>query len=97
MVVLEGMAARCAVVASDLEGYRAAAGGHAALVPPGDVGALARALDAELARGGTAAAGTARDAARRYAQGWSMDTLAGRYLEDLHERAIAAFRSGRGA
>ena len=38
MVLLEGMAAGCAVVASDIEGYRTAAGGHAALVPPGDVG-----------------------------------------------------------
>ncbi len=42
MVLLEGMAAGCAVVASDIEGYRMAAGGHATLVPPGDVGALAR-------------------------------------------------------
>ena len=36
MVLLEGMAAGCAVVASDIEGYRSAAGGHAELVPPGD-------------------------------------------------------------
>ncbi len=36
MVLLEGMAGGCAVVASDIEGYRAAAGGHAELVPPGD-------------------------------------------------------------
>ncbi len=42
--LLEGMAAGCAVVASDIEGYREAAGGLAALVPPGDVDALARAL-----------------------------------------------------
>ena len=49
MVVLEGMAARCAVVASDLQGYRSAAGGHAVLVPPGDVGALSRALGVALA------------------------------------------------
>ncbi len=31
MVLLEGMAAGCAVVASDVEGYRTASGGHAAL------------------------------------------------------------------
>ena len=49
MVLLEGMAAGCAVVASDIEGYRAAAGGHAVLVPPGDVPALTRALDTALA------------------------------------------------
>ena len=49
MVVLEGMAARCSVVASDLQGYRSAAGGHAILVPPGVVQALARALGVALA------------------------------------------------
>ena len=37
MVLLEGMAAGCTVVASDIEGYRMASGGHATLVPPGDV------------------------------------------------------------
>ena len=49
IVLLEGMAAGCAVVASDIEGYRMAAGGHAALVPPGDKEALARALGVALA------------------------------------------------
>ncbi len=55
MVLLEGMAAGCAVVASDIEGYRTAAGGHATLVPPGDPGALTRALDAVLADAASAA------------------------------------------
>jgi hypothetical protein len=32
------------VVASDIEGYRLAAGGHGELMPPGDALALARAL-----------------------------------------------------
>ncbi|MGH9093199.1 MAG: glycosyltransferase family 4 protein, partial [Acidimicrobiales bacterium] len=49
MVLLEGMAAGCAVVASDIPGYRAAAAGHAALVPPGDAGALGVALAAAFA------------------------------------------------
>ena len=49
MVLLEAMAARCAVVASDLDGYRSAAGGHAALVPPGDVVALGARLGTTLA------------------------------------------------
>ncbi len=49
MVLLEGMAGGCAVVASDIEGYRSAAGGHAVFVPPGDVPALTRALDTALA------------------------------------------------
>ena len=49
MVLLEAMAARAVVVASDIEGYRDAAGGHAVLVAPGDVEALVGALDGVLA------------------------------------------------
>jgi phosphatidylinositol alpha-mannosyltransferase len=44
LVLLEAMAAGTAVVASDLPGYRLAAAGAARLVPPGDAGALARAI-----------------------------------------------------
>ncbi len=44
VVLLEAMAARVPVVASDIEGYRDAAGGCAVLVPPGEAGALAEAL-----------------------------------------------------
>ena len=102
MVLLEGLAAGCAVVASDIDGYRSAAGGHAALVPPGDVDAWARAIGVALA---DAAEGTglsspeARKAALEYARGWSMDTLAERYV-DVYRRAIAAYgtahpKSGR--
>jgi glycosyltransferase involved in cell wall biosynthesis len=94
MVVLEGMAGGCAVVASDIEGYRMAAGGHATLVPPGDVGALARALEAVLGGVATDSAAIARKAATEYARGWSMDTLAERYL-DLYERAIRSFGAPR--
>lgn len=49
MVLLEGMAAGTVVVASDIDGYRAAAGRYAVLVPPGDAGALAEALNGVLA------------------------------------------------
>ncbi|MGA2836798.1 MAG: glycosyltransferase family 4 protein [Acidimicrobiales bacterium] len=48
MVLLEAMAARTVVVASDIEGYRDAAGGCAVLVPPGDPRALAAALGGVL-------------------------------------------------
>ena len=95
MVLLEGMAAGCAVVASDVEGYRAAAGGHAALVPPGDAGALARSLGGALAdavEGVGQSSTEARKAATEYARAWSMDTLAGRYL-DVYARAVDAFRT----
>jgi phosphatidylinositol alpha-mannosyltransferase len=94
VVVLEGMAAGCAVVASDIEGYRAAAGGHAALVPPGDPGALARALEAVLAETVAGSSTAARKEATEYARAWSMDTLAGRYLE-LYGQAIDAFGGRR--
>lgn len=85
MVLLEAMAARCAVVASDIPGYREAAGGHATLVPPADVGALREALDARIARGSDAAAS---EAARQHAARWSMDRLAERYV-CAYGRAIA--------
>jgi phosphatidyl-myo-inositol alpha-mannosyltransferase len=93
MVVLEGMAACCAVVASDLEGYRSAAGGHAVLVPPGDVKALSRALGVALAdvveQSGHSSP-EALKAAEEHAQGWSMEALAERYL-DVYRRAIALY------
>ncbi|HEY3844523.1 MAG TPA: glycosyltransferase family 4 protein [Acidimicrobiales bacterium] len=95
MVVLEGMAARCSVVASDLEGYRSAAGGHATLVPPGDVDALSRSLGVALAdvvEGSGQSSDDALKAAEAHAQNWSMDSLAERYLE-VYERAIARSRA----
>jgi phosphatidylinositol alpha-mannosyltransferase len=94
MVVLEGMAAGCAVVASDIEGYRAATGGHACLFPAGDAAALAGALDGVLAAVGSASASRARKEAVEYARAWSMDTLAGRYIE-LYAQAIETFRATR--
>jgi phosphatidylinositol alpha-mannosyltransferase len=90
MVLLEGMAAGCTVVASDIEGYRMASGGHATLVPPGDAPALARALDAALGDSAGPAAAVARKAATEYARDWSMETLARRYV-DIYERAIESY------
>ncbi len=48
LVLVEGMAAGCTVVASDLDAFRAVAGGEARFVPPGDSGALAAALISAL-------------------------------------------------
>ncbi|HVX22457.1 MAG TPA: glycosyltransferase family 4 protein [Acidimicrobiales bacterium] len=88
MVLLEGMAAGCTVVASDIAGYRAAAGGHAVLVPPGEPAALGTALAAALADTGPGA-DAARRAALGHAEQWSMGHLATRYVA-VYERAIGA-------
>ena len=91
VVLLEAMAARAAVVASDLPGYRAVVGEHGTLVPPGDAAALARALAAVIT---DAAAGTGRcappalDAAYEHASQWSMPRVAQRYV-DLYQRVAA--------
>jgi phosphatidylinositol alpha-mannosyltransferase len=91
VVLLEAMAARAAVVASDLPGYRAVVGEHGTLVAPGDVAALARALAAVVT---DAAAGTGRcappalDAAYEHASQWSMPRVAQRYVQ-LYQRVAA--------
>jgi phosphatidyl-myo-inositol alpha-mannosyltransferase len=91
VVLLEGMAAGCAVLASNIEGYRAAAGRYAELVPPGDPQRWARALGAALAdavEGSGLSSPEARKAAREHARAWSMDALASCYV-DAYTRAIA--------
>ena len=79
MVLLEAMAARTVVVASDIDGYRGAAGGHAVLAPPGDpcalAGALSGVLDGTLA-GGSAGREAWLAAGAERAGRWSMDDLA---------------------
>jgi phosphatidylinositol alpha-mannosyltransferase len=81
MVLLEGMAAGTAIVASDLPGYRtvARAGEEALLVPPGDAPALAAALRRVLEEPALTASRVA--AAARRAGEFSMERLARRYLE----------------
>ena len=93
VVLLEGMAAGCAVVASDIDGYRQAGGGHAALVGPGDATALARALGSALidARGGDGLSSPrARAGALAHARAWSMEVLAERYVELYQQAARTA-------
>lgn len=96
MVLLEAMAAGCAVVASDIDGYRQAAGGHARLVAPGDAAAWTPALE-EAVAGAALASGASSPAslagARAHAEGWSMDRLAACY-EERYQAALAAGGSG---
>lgn len=93
MVLLEAMAARTEVVASDIPGYREAAGGKARLVPAGDVDALAGVLARLLSPGATAGPvtlpdGDRREAAWAWAEHWSMDRLATWY-EDRYRWLVA--------
>jgi phosphatidyl-myo-inositol alpha-mannosyltransferase len=87
VVLLEAMAASTPIVASAIEGYQnvARADREARLVPPGDVGALRRALqellDDETARARLVAAGHQR------AEEFSMHRLAARYAE-LYDRSL---------
>jgi phosphatidylinositol alpha-mannosyltransferase len=83
MVLLEAMAARTAVVASNIPGYAFVAGRHAELVPPGDSGALAEALIRILAPAETGTGVGSPEAladAFAHAATWSMARLAERYL-----------------
>ncbi len=93
MVLLEAMAAGTVVVASDIDGYREAAGGHAVLASPGEGQSLATALTGALtgeqgivAAPGAGNASDPRAGRRRWlaeasdrASAWSMDSLADWY------------------
>jgi phosphatidylinositol alpha-mannosyltransferase len=81
VVLLEAMAARTPVVASDLPGYANVArqGREGLLVPPGDAPALGAALS--LVLGDRSLARDLVEAGALRADELSMDSLAGRYLE----------------
>jgi phosphatidylinositol alpha-mannosyltransferase len=85
MVLLEAMAAGTPVIASDIPGYRDAAGGQAHLVPPGDAAALTVALGDALRPADAIEAERREERERRRVEGvarareWSMDRLAERY------------------
>jgi phosphatidylinositol alpha-mannosyltransferase len=97
MVLLEAMAARAAVVASDIPGYAFVAGHHAVLVAPGDADALAAALTravADAAGGTGTSAPAALDDAFAHASTWSMARLADRYVAIYDAAASLGLRSG---
>jgi len=95
VVLLEAMAARAAIVASELSGYRLVArpGVDGLLVEPGDVDALAGALNAVLGdralRDRLVASGIER------AGSFSMEPLADRYLA-IYERITEPKPAARG-
>lgn len=90
LVLLEAMASDAAVVASDIPGYRDAAGGHAELFAPGDELELERAVERALERSTPERARMAREYARR----WSMASLMDEY-EVRYREAIDRFNAGR--
>jgi phosphatidyl-myo-inositol alpha-mannosyltransferase len=89
VVLLEAMAARTPIVASDLPGYRnvATPDADAVLVPPGDAEALAAGLSRVLDDGSLAARLVAAGEDRAWQ--FSMDRLAERYTA-IYESILAA-------
>ena len=83
MTLLEGMASGAAVVASDIDGYREAAGGHATLFTPDDPSDLRRAILIALQQ-----SSEQRSRAYEHAQQWSMSRLVENYL-GIYERCQA--------
>jgi phosphatidylinositol alpha-mannosyltransferase len=86
IVVVEAMAAGCAVVASAIPAFSGVAGGAARLVPPSDAAALGEEIVGVL----TAPANAAHlaDAGVRRAADFRWETVADRYLE-AYKRAAA--------
>lgn len=85
LIVAEGLAAGCAVVASDLPAFRHVAGEAARLVPPGDAAALARGLTEVLSDEGEVArlAGMGRHRALRFDRGAVLDGYLEAYRDAL--------------
>ncbi|MHB1208531.1 MAG: glycosyltransferase family 4 protein [Acidimicrobiales bacterium] len=82
LIILEAMASETMVVASDIPGYREAAGGHAELFEPSNVLQLERSIVNALA--GDTPERIA--SARAHAQHWSMERLVTEY-EERYEMA----------
>ena len=90
LVLLEAMASEVSVVASDIDGYREAAGDHAVLFAPGDH----RALEAAIGRALAQETCSSVAGARRHAQHWSMVALVDAY-EALYEEAREQYKVTR--
>lgn len=89
IVLLEGMAAQCAVVASDLPAFRSVGGNTAAFVPVGDAEALQRTLIGYLQAPALARVHGRRAGERAMAFDWSHVLPV---WVDLYEQAVAANR-----
>ena len=86
LILIEAMASEIPVVASDIDGYRQASGGHAILVPPSDPAKLAAGMQTAL----TGSSNEQRASALSHARHWSMEALMDSYLE-FYEEAIQRF------
>ncbi len=89
LVLLEAMASETPLVASDIDGYREAAGGHAVMVAPGDAAAIEAGVTRALERGVDVI-----DGARAHATAWSMSRLMDAY-EERYELAQRRFGGAR--
>jgi phosphatidylinositol alpha-mannosyltransferase len=76
LILLEAMASETPVVASDIPGYRDAAGNHAVFFEPGKSADLEQAIATALTSRGDQSISRARD----YAEHWSMRRLVDDYL-----------------
>lgn len=87
IVLLDAMAAGCAIVASRLPGIDEAVehGRSGLLVPPGDAGELARAIDNVLSDDALRAG--LGEAAHLRAEDWSVDALGARFVELIRSAA----------
>jgi phosphatidylinositol alpha-mannosyltransferase len=90
LVLLEGMASETSVVASDIDGYREAAGSFASLFEPSSPSALEHAISLTLSSETVESIASAR----KHAENWSMSRLIDRY-ETLYEEATVRFHSTR--
>ena len=86
IVLVEAMAAGCAVVCSDLQAFRDVVGSNARLIPVGDTGRLATEVIGLLED--IAAARALGEAGRRAVSRFDWDVIASRYRE-AYRRAVA--------